>query len=262
MQSGVIGLGMVGGALFEVAKERGLEILGYDIKKHNASDLFDLIQNSDLIFLCLPTPTDNSGNQDITSLRFVLSILERNKFLGPVVIKSTVLPGTCAKLQNEFPSVILVHNPEFLTERNAKKDFENQDSILISSTTRGALDFVTNFYCDLLPNACAHWSMQFEVTELAKYLHNTFLATKVAFFNEFYFLCKDYFADFDLVRTLALSQGKIGENHTLVPGPDGRLGFGGNCFLKDNAAILKDHKDKLTILQSAVESNFKVRGEM
>jgi UDPglucose 6-dehydrogenase len=117
------------------------------------------------------------------------------------------------------------------------------------------------FYNELLPKAgvVAHYS-DYKVTELAKYLHNCFLATKVAFMNEFYDVCQKLGADYDAVSGAAKSQGMIGLSHLMVPGPDGLRGFGGSCFPKDTSALAGSlPPEYMSILRAAMESNRKVR---
>jgi UDPglucose 6-dehydrogenase len=154
--------------------------------------------------------------------------------------------------------VDIIHNPEFLTERNALADFENQQEIVIGSDVADDLK-VTELYRKHFPNSPI---METSTTtaELIKYAHNCFLATKVTFWNEMYLAskkCKAIFAD---VTEHLVATGKVGETHNRVPGPDGQLGFGGACFPKDTAAFAQWYGTGL--ISSVVETNKKHRGPL
>lgn len=257
MKIGIIGLGMVGNAVNETFKTVHETIIYDKFKRIGAIN--DTV-NADLIFVCVPTPTLENGEQDLDPLTSVLTDLNELLYNGVVVIKCTVLPGTCSKLSAQFPDLQIVHNPEFLTEKNSVKDFRNQKTILLSSPNYAALTVASTAYIDIFSGeAPCKLHNKYESTEMAKYIHNCFLATKVAFFNEIYNLCKTLNIDYSIAKSSAASQMVIGESHTQVPGPDGKFGFGGACFPKDTAALLKNNEETLGILKAAVESNKKQR---
>jgi nucleotide sugar dehydrogenase len=252
MKVGIIGLGFVGSAV-KHAFEKAHVIVGYD-KFKNIGQLEDM-EICDLVFVCVPTPTEE-GIQDLRPTHDVLSSLTALNFKGPVVIKSTVLPGTCDRLQEIYSTLTLVHNPEFLTEAKALADFENQLVVLLSSPSKSALILTRKAYREALPDALCETADNFKATEIAKYIHNCFLATKVAFMNEVYNYCQDVGACYEEAVAMAQSQGRIGASHLNVPGPDGKFGFGGSCFPKDTEALLSSKSaDRLKILKAAVQSN-------
>ena len=97
---------------------------------------------------------------------------------------------------------------------------------------------------------------------MIKYTANTFLATKVAFFNQIYELCQLNGADYNVVRQILTHDPRIGNSHTVVPGPDGERGFGGHCFPKDTKAFRKyayGLNKPVTILDQAIDYNETVR---
>lgn len=252
MKIGIIGLGFVGGAV-EAAFKKKHTVIGYD-KFKKLGSLADVMP-CEVTFVCVPTPTEE-GIQDLQPMHDVLAGLSTLKYQGAVVIKSTVLPGTCDRLQSVYANLKLVHNPEFLTEAQAALDFENQSFILISSNFGAAIERVQAAYRHVLPEAIVDWSLDFKVTETAKYIHNCFLATKVAFMNEFYNYCQMMKVDYAHAVSMAATQGRIGSSHLRVPGPDGLFGFGGSCFPKDTEALLASKcADALKILRTAVQSN-------
>lgn len=233
MRIGVIGIGMVGTAVYKAFSSK-IDTIGFDIKgEFCLPENLHTIQNcTDLCFICVPTPTINFM-QDLSALENVLMSLVG--YHGVVVIKCTVLPGTCEKLSKRY-NLKIVHNPEFLTERNAYLDFMNQKAVICSGK-EDHLSLVKLAYQIALPEATFIGYEKFAVTELAKYMRNVYLAMKVTFCNEIDQLCNQLNIEYDFVRGAFLSQGGIEEGHTLVPGPDGKLGYGGACFPKDVRAL-------------------------
>lgn len=255
---GIIGCGVVGTAVASAFKRAHFLVTEYD-KYKQIGTLPNVVALADMIFVCVPTPTDDHGTQDRSSLHEVLARLDELKYCGPVIVKCTVVPGTMDSLQETYTKLNLIHNPEFLTEKNAERDFLEQVCVLISG--RGtARHMVVHAYIKCLPGASIHAHPDFKTTELAKYLHNCFLATKVAFMNEMYDYAKSIGADYGTSAMMASDQERIGKSHLQVPGPDGKRGFGGMCFPKDTQALLDVSHGALTILQAAVNANKKVRG--
>jgi len=235
MKIGIIGIGIVGGALkraFETSEE--IHLICYD-KFKSEYGWSDLILESEVIFVCAPSPTIN-GKQDLSALKDILSLLSSCKFKGAVVIKSTVLPGTTAALNEHYGNLRLAHNPEFLTESNAYEDLMFEKFIIMSGKSE-VCSVVHRSYNKIFGDKPIMWNEKFEVTEMAKYMHNCFLAVKVTFCNEIYEICQLAKIDYGLVKEAAIGAGKIGRNHTRVPGPDGLFGYGGACFPKDMKAF-------------------------
>lgn len=200
-----------------------------------------------------------NGIQDQSSLQETCQWLSENKYANPVVVKSTVLPGTCDQLRKDF-NLKIVHNPEFLTAKSPYEDFMAQPAVLLSGAVQDR-EAVADVYYALLPQADVVYATSYATTEIAKYTHNLFLATKVGFLNEIHRVCDKMGVSFDGVITAAKSQGKIGENHTKVPGPDG-LGFAGACFPKDIQALISWSKDvgiDLAQIEATNEANLKIR---
>lgn len=254
MKIGVIGCGMVGGTLVRAARQKGFTVFATDKHKPEFSDAPDKLLSSDLLFLCLPTPTNELGEQDLTSIMQVCSSLSSEGYRGPVVLKSTVLPGTTNFLAKKF-ALRMVHNPEFLTEANAFKDLMDQPVVLLGSNDRAASLAAGDFW-KKFDTEVGQMSGTAVQTEFAKYMHNCFLAIKVSFFNEIFEAAGA--ENFDVARFMAIAVGKIGETHTKVPGPDGKFGFGGSCFPKDTAALLSWGKFRglnMSVLEGAVSGN-------
>ena len=246
MKLGFIGFGVVGSAVYEAFKADN-DCRIYDPNKGYIN--FKRIKDTEIVFVSVPVPTLIDGSIDLNILEQILTKLNKARYEGVVVIKSTVLPGTCNALKHLY-KLRIVHNPEFLTERNAKQDFAKQKCVLLSGDSND-VKVVVELYRDFNNLATILSYPQYRVTETAKYVHNCFLAVKVSFFNEIYEFCQASDIEYRDVLMAALSQHMIGINHTQVPGPDGLKGYGGTCFPKDTHAWA-NHSVRQGVLPSTV----------
>lgn len=229
-----IGNGFVGSALNRSFSIKGLNIKIYD-KFQNLGSLEDML-NFDYIFFCLPTPYSPNLGYDLSAIEENLLFLSKNNYQGTIIVKSTVLPGTCKYLSNKY-SINIIHNPEFLTERTAFEDFHNQKHIVLGFSDKidqNIINLYQKYYPDTQISICTS-----DESESMKIFCNTFYAIKVQIFNEFYLLCNKLNIDFNNVKNLMLKNGWINPMHTTVPGPDGSLSYGGHCFPKDTSALLE-----------------------
>jgi len=218
-----------------------------------------LTKNCNVIFVCLPTPMNKDGSCDIEIVREVLSKIN-NATKSIIVNKSTVVPGTTEKFNKEFKNLEIIFNPEFLTERNAIQDFNNQDRIILGGP-RPATTQLKQIYSTVFPAAYVIKTGS-KHAEMVKYFTNCFLANKVSFANEMYSLCNAINLDYDKVIEYATLDNRLGNSHLAVPGPDGDFGFGGHCFPKDLSAII-NITEKLglvnNVLKATKKSNYKFR---
>jgi len=251
---GVVGLGVVGNAVFTVLRRRcdrdgrdslvGGGVHGYDKYRSDRGDCESLdalvAHGCDLLFLCLPTEYSvECADYDLVPLDETLALLADMGYTGRVVVKSTVTPGVTRRLASKYPRLRLLHNPEFLNARTSEHDFEHQQHIVLGRVEcDDDDDDVCHLFRYLWPTArlslCA-----VEESEMMKLACNTFYAVKVQFFNEVYHLCSKSGAKFDDVREMMLRNGWINAQHTSVPGPDGELSYGGMCLPKDSSAFLE-----------------------
>ena len=239
---GIVGQGFVGSAVREGFLNH-VEVLTYDkdpSKNSTCDSLKELVKESDVLFVCLPTPMRKSGECDLSIVESVIweiddiaSELDLDK---AVVIKSTIPPGTTEMLNKEMKRIQIVFNPEFLTEANHIEDFKNQTRIIIGGP-RPASTTVKSIFRKVFPTVPIIKTGS-NTAEMVKYFTNCFLATKVTFANEIYKLCQEIDVDYDKVTEYALHDKRIGRSHLSVPGPDGDFGFGGHCFPKDLSAMI------------------------
>jgi UDPglucose 6-dehydrogenase len=274
---GVIGLGTVGAAVLEglVCIGRCSEICGFDIDNAKlreagvwaADSLNNAITRSDILILCLPTLFNESlQDYDIGALRRVVATISENAFAGPVVIRSTVTPGTCDRLAHEFAGVNIVHNPEFLTARTAVADFVAQPHVVCGRTAAcddRAFNLFVAWCKEVWPHS-RHSLCSAVESESMKLFANSFYAAKVMIFNEFHQLCQRHGYNYGTIRDLMLLNGWIAAHHTDVPGPDGLLGFGGACFPKDSAALeqfMARSDSPHDVITAVIRENVRIRSQ-
>jgi len=213
--------------------------------------------DADGIIICVGTPTTDDGICDIGSIANCLDLIPTTM---PVLIKSTVVPSALVELENLYKDHSIVYSPEFLRAKTADFDFANQQFVVLGG------EDIDGFWQELFTPVLSKCKMYFKCSTVEaatiKYTINSFLATKVAFFNSIFDLCQQNGSDYDIVRQIVTHDPRIGNSHTLVPGVDGERGFGGHCFPKDTKALIRyanGLNTPLEILETAVEYNKKVR---
>ena len=268
MKIGIVGQGYVGTAVKTVF-EKYYDIETYDLDKDKCTVdyLEDMVELTNVIFVCVPTPMKKDGSCDISIVEAVVKdindmVVSRNVSDRIVAIKSTVPPGTTNNLNKKCQNISVIFNPEFLTEANFIDDFRNQNRIVIGGQ-RPASTKLRQIYSLVFPNIPIIKTGS-KTAEMVKYITNTFLAVKVSFANEMKEICDKLNIDYDKVVEYAIYDKRLGKSHWAVPGPDGKLGFGGSCFPKDiNALVHLCSKLNIpeNILSSAIDINFRVRPE-
>lgn len=297
----VIGNGFVGGSLTTVFHEKGFDVFVYDkagkaavgantfirLDDKNSHEsvewekpfesVADLIVKcerfvsdfSRIYFVCVPTPMREDGSADLSIVEGVLSELASQPGERIAVIKSTVTPGTTANWNLKFQSTGLkiIFCPEFLTEANALDDMRNQNRIIIGGP-RPHINKVKQLFQMAFPKVPLIKTSS-TTAECVKYATNCFLATKIAFANEFAQICEKLDEsgldiDYDKVVEYSKFDERFGNYGWTVPGPDGHRGFGLSCFPKDINALINVAK-KLgvdpKVMSAAWSKNLEVRPE-
>ena len=165
-------------------------------------------------------------------------------------------------LNKKYNYLSIVFNPEFLTEINFIEDFKKQNRIILGGP-RPATTIMKMIYSKAFPKAHIIKTGS-KTAEMVKYFTNTFLATKVSFANEMKEICDGLKIDYDKVVEYAIHDERLGKSHLAVPGPDGKLGFGGSCFPKDLNALIHlagELELNTEVLKGAWNTNLKVRPE-
>ncbi len=260
LKMGIVGHGFVGKAT-DFGFNKNITKLIIDPKYNNS--IRDLVVfKPEIIFVCVPTPMLSNGFQDSSIVTEVISEITDLIPETLIVIKSTITPNVIEKLKNLSRNI--VYNPEFLREKHANYDFENT-KILILGGEKEDCKKVASIY----KNHSICKTQNFHIVDLTtasfiKYSINTFLATKVIYFNELFNLFSELGTNDSWQKVIEIisHDERLGSSHMNVPGHDGKRGFGGACFPKDSNALIKFAQSMqidLSVLKSAVRTNNQIR---
>jgi UDPglucose 6-dehydrogenase len=231
LKIGIIGVGMVGGALRQYFEKKKKKLLLYDKYKNIGS--IEEVNQADIIFICVPTPHDKEKGFDLSFIEDACSMISGNKI---IVIKSTVLPGTTEKLQAKYPQYKFLFNPEFLTEFSPDQDMAYPDRQIVGYTKQSFS--VADDILQLLPLAPAMKILPAIEAEMVKFFGNTFLSTKIIFANQIYDLCQALGVNYDRIMECAGADKRIGRSHLKI-WHCGKRGYAGKCLPKDIKAFIR-----------------------
>jgi len=258
MNIGIKGQGYVGTAIKIGFKEHyNVETYDkFDLAKSTRSTIKDIVDRTDIIFVCVPTPMRKDGTCYTGIVEEVIREINETADGQIIVIKSTIPPGTTDRINQEYTRSTVIFNPEFLTEANFLEDFKNQSRIILGGDRKGT-NKLRQVYSKVFPHATIVKTGS-KTAEMVKYFINCFLATKVSFANEMYSVCEQVGIDYDKVVEYATYDERLGKSHWAVPGPDEDFGFGGHCLPKDLSAIINEFKT-YGLLESVEQVNDQVR---
>ena len=228
---GIVGNGFVGNAVYQNLRDKVLCKV-FDVDKNRALNTLEEVIQQDFIFVCLPTPMRMDGSCDLSILDDFFEDLPDN-LTGTFVIKSTVPVGTTKKYTERHN---VIHNPEFLTARNAVEDYAKAERNIVGGDSELCVDFIS-FFEACFPKILSV-IVSSDESEAIKYFSNVFLAYKVAYFNKIFDFCKATGMNYTKVRQGVTADHRIGKSHTQVPGIDNDRGFGGTCFPKDINSLI------------------------
>jgi len=254
---GVLGFGFVGQAVANAFRPYNNRVWTVDpILGNDISLLYDKNRTPDklidFVFVCVPTPSLDSGEIDARIVQRCTDDILRNTD-ATVIIKSTVTPGLIPI------SSRVVYNPEFLTEANAEEDFINAEYHILGGEP-AACNLVMKLYRE--QSNLRHKDfvvMTKQEASLVKYATNAFLATKVTFFNQLYDLANQCGADYQIIVDTVTNDKRIGEGHTKVGDRGRKRGYGGACLPKDVNALFHFSKKKFSLLRFVDRINNKYR---
>ena len=226
-----------------------------------STDLNDSISKSDIIFICVGTPSKKNGNAaDLSQIYSVAKEIRRSISKFKIIITKSTVPVTTGdeiekiiskKVSKKLFSV--VSNPEFLREGEAIRDFIYPDRVVIGTTDKRANKVLKNLYSPLISKGAKYVNTSRRAAELIKYASNAFLATKITFINELANLCEKIDVN---IEDISIGMGldkRIG-GRFLRAGP----AYGGSCFPKDTKAIINTankFKTDLSVIKSVIKSN-------
>jgi len=274
----VIGNGLVGSITGRVFSELGHDVIFHDILESKllepkndgfktTLDITEAVSQTDVSFVCVNTPTNSDGEQDLSKLLFVISKLVTalnaiNKF-HLVVIRSTILPGTmrskvidhfdkhCSKKRGKDYDIC--YNPEFLRQLYALEDIKNPDRVVIGEDVKNSALPLIELYKPITDKIIV---TTFEAAEMIKYVSNCFLALKISFFNEMAMICKKLNIDHNVVCSATSLDKRIGKYGIKAGEP-----FGGACLPKDTEAFMKLVK-KLEINPDLIKTTFEINNHV
>jgi UDPglucose 6-dehydrogenase len=245
--------------------EPGLEELvlkNYKNKKLKFStDLDSSIKKSDIVFICVGTPTKKNGiGADLSQIYSVSKEISKsiNKF-KIIITKSTVPVTTGDEIEKILSKKVnkkrfsVVSNPEFLREGEAIRDFIYPDRVVVGANDKKSANILKNLYSPLISKGAKFISTNRRAAELIKYASNAFLATKITFINEIANLCEKTGIDVEDISIGIGLDKRIGSRF-LRAGP----AYGGSCFPKDTKAIVTTadkFKTNLSLIKSVIKSN-------
>jgi UDPglucose 6-dehydrogenase len=210
-----------------------------------STDLPDVVNEADVIFIAVGTPPDEDGSADMKYVLDVARTVGKNMSKHMLIVtKSTVPVGTARKVRQAIQEELnqrnlsiefdVASNPEFLKEGDAISDFMKPDRIVVGVESEKAEDIMSRLYKPFTLNGHPVIFMDVPSAEMTKYAANSMLATKISFMNDIANLCEIVGADVNMVRKGIGSDSRIGSKF-IYPG----IGYGGSCFPKDVKALIK-----------------------
>lgn len=245
MKLGIVGCGVVGGAVALGFERLGHSVIRHDLKLNTRlSDVLDC----DIVFICVPTPPGPDGQCDTSIVESIVKDLADLNFQGIVAIKSTVKPGTTSRLLAQYggktaPGVLpkkdacpfydICFVPEFLRERSAFYDFtEGHDVLAVGTHSIRTFNLVVEAH-GKYPKQ--HIQMEPTEAELLKYYSNTYNALRVTWANAFFEVCRKMGADYSKVKDAFIKRGTATDMY--LDCNDNLRGFAGTCLSKDPKAL-------------------------
>jgi UDPglucose 6-dehydrogenase len=232
MKIGCIGQGFVGKNTADNFEERGFEVVRYALEPEYKENS-DLIADCDIVFIGVPTPS-TPGGFDFSIVEDVLTLVGEGK---TAVIKSTLLPGTTAKLQAKYPDKHVLFSPEFLCEKTAAYDVANPILNIVgySESIAGQKEAAEKVM-SILPESEHNFVVKIESAELFKYAHNLNGYFRVILSNLLFDVGEETGAKWEEVSKMMDSDVMMSPYYN-QPVHKGGRGAGGNCFIKDMAAF-------------------------
>ena len=254
MNIGIVGLGVVGSACHYGFSKLGHSVSAHDIKM---STTIRDVSDSDVCFICVPTPSTEDGKCDVSIVEDVIYQIRKHNRNNIIVIKSTVEPGTTQRLINSLDSNICFV-PEFLRERCSITDFtENHDLCIIGTDNNEVFEKVK-----LCHGSYPKKFVQLSPTEaeISKYFNNVYNASLIILANSFYEICQAYGADYSRMKNAIVNRNHIVDIYLDCNG--NFRGFGGMCLPKDVRALAHLAKQKnlnVDFFQNIIDENAKYK---
>lgn len=230
MKIGIVGLGVVGRAVYD-----GLSQIGHDMSCHDTAlektTIHD-VADTELVFLCVPTDTIDS-RCDLSCVESVMDEIANINYQGIVALKSTVLPGTSQNLIQRYPGLRICYVPEFLRAKSSLSDFVDQHHVLVVGTDDAEIYAEVVKVHDNIPRTAIMISPT--EAEIVKYFCNTYNALRIVFANCMFDVCEAMGADYQNVLRAVTQRPGITPSYLRCS--ERYRGFDGHCLPKDTEAF-------------------------
>jgi len=259
MKIGVIGLGTVGSAVHESFQTLGHCLSYFDTIYQNSR--IDDVLDTEIVFVCVPTQMNQvDGSCDTSIVESVIDDLNKNNYLGIIVIKSTVIPGTTDRLIQKYHNLRICFSPEFLKAKTALSDFlYNQDVLVIGTYDKDTYDTVKQLHYKLCDNVKMVVPTE---AEIVKYFNNVHHAVHVVFANMMYDVCKQFNCSYENVYDTMSQRDCV--NTSYLNCNENLREYGGECLPKDISAwskMLKDTGVEYTFIDHIIKDNELIKNE-
>lgn len=255
MKIGIVGLGIVG-----IANKKGFEQVGHTVVGHdiNLQTKIDDILDTQVIFVCVPTPSSQDGNCDTSIVESVIQELLDKNYAGIIAVRSTVAPGFTDLIQKKFFNNKICFVPEFVRERCAEFDFLLEHKLLAVGTQNiEVYKTIKKAHGNLPRNTVMLAPVE---AEILKYYSNVLAATRITFANVFFEVCNKLGADYKQVKDAYVKIGRLGDVYLDVS--EDLRGYSGMCLPKDTKAFAKliEYLDlDFDLIKSVDSDNSKVK---
>lgn len=230
MKIGIIGRGVIGGAIGQGFNMLGHEVIYHDIK---LGTIIDIVLNTEIIYVCVPTPSNLDGDCDLSIVYKTISDLKFKKYSGIIALKSTSVPGTTEFVIKKYNDRDICFVPEFMRERYALQDFiSNHNLLAIGCHTDRAWESVCKSHGWLPKNIVRMTPTE---AEILKYYSNSFNALRVVFANVMFEICSKLNSDYSKILSTFILR-KTASSDYLNCNQNIR-GYGGMCLPKDVKAM-------------------------
>ena len=226
-----------------------------------STNLKESVSKSDIIFICVGTPTKkNSNSADLSQFYNAVKEIRDSISKFKIIITKSTVPVTTGDeiekiISKKIPKKLfsVVSNPEFLREGEAIRDFYKPDRIIVGTNHEKTNNILKNLYSPLISRGAKYINVSIRAAELIKYASNAFLATKITFINEVANLCEKIDVNIEDISIGIGLDKRIGSRF-LRAGP----AYGGSCFPKDTKAIVNTadkFQTNLSVIKSVIKSN-------
>ncbi|MCK9626671.1 MAG: hypothetical protein M0R23_09500 [Bacteroidales bacterium] len=247
MKIGIVGYGHVGKAMHALFTSATV----YDITGIGSKEE---INASDVVFVCVPTPSKKDGSCDTSIVEEVISWINAKL----IILRSTVYIGFTDEMMEKYNKEI-VFQPEYYGETVAHPFANLSDRSWLSfGGSKNGINIAIQAYQSIMNSNVRIYQADAKTVELAKYMENAYLALKVTFCNEMYDVAKAFDISYNEAREIWLADPRIGSSHTFVY--EDNRGYGGSCLPKDVASVIKQADEKsinIDLLKAMVSKNSK-----